>query len=100
MLVTSEKEQDVVVLHLPIELLKTRSGLSQYQDAIPLADDLATAPSGLVTPMSGPMGYDYGPRVCTFLLPNQPQQVKIALGKLKPYQVFLRTVLCIQLVSY
>ena len=49
----SEREECVVVFHLPIGPLKTCSGLSRYRDVNPvptnlLADDIATAPSGPV----------------------------------------------------
>ena len=47
------KEEGVMALHLPNEHLKPRSGLENIRDAnsvptSPLADNLATAPSGPV----------------------------------------------------
>ena len=51
MLVVSEGEEGVVVLHIPIGPLKTSSGWSRYRDTnpvstIPLVDVITTAPSG------------------------------------------------------
>ena len=56
MLEVSEKEEVVVALHLPIGPLKTRSGsepvprcrVANPVPTSPLADDIATAPSGPV----------------------------------------------------
>ena len=53
MLEVSDKEEGVVALYLTIGPLKTALGWSRYRDAYPvptspLADDIATAPSGLV----------------------------------------------------
>ena len=51
-----------MALHLPMGLLKTRSGLERYRDANPipigtLADDIATAPSGPVFMFVSPIDY-------------------------------------------
>ena len=48
----SEREEGIVDLHLPIGPLKTSSGFElvpRCEPTSPLADDIATAPSGPVT---------------------------------------------------